>query len=245
MMFKKKTGLALLLFIVIVIFSVWSEYNITNHLRSMVGIKEGYDEDVPSCGYNEPVPTCSTSLIDDTTVYGYGYDDNFILKTEIVPPVCPACPSLINGHSHEEEVSGNTPILGTGPISQSSVVSSNEEVNNTSTSNITNTQIYNTNNNGNGTPEEDNASTMNQSENMTTKTNEQYEKEIQDLKAELNKLKQSNGSNGTDSCPPCPPCDRCPEPSFSCEKVINYRSPNVGNYLPLPVLNDFSSFDSQ
>ena len=91
-------------------------------------------------------------------------------------------------------MSGNTPILGTGPISQSSVVSSNEEVNNTSTSNITNTQIYNTNNNGNGTPEEDNASTMNQSENMTTKTNEQYEKEIQDLKAELNKLKQSNGS---------------------------------------------------
>ena len=248
MMFKKKTGLALLLFIVIVVFSVWSEYNITNHLRSMAGIKEGYDEDVPSCGYNEPVPTCSTSLIDDTTVYGYGYDDNYILKTEIVPPVCPACPSLINGHSHEEEVSGNTPILGTGPISQSSVVSSNEEVNNTSTSNITNTQIYNTNNNGNGTPEEeqlDNASTMNQSENMTTKTNEQYEKEIQDLKAELNKLKQSNGSNGTDSCPPCPPCDRCPEPSFSCEKVINYRSPNVGNYLPLPVLNDFSSFDSQ
>ncbi len=245
MMFKKKTGLALLLFIVIVVFSVWSEYNITNHFRSMVGIKEGYDEDVPSCGYNEPVPTCSTSLIDDSTVYGYGYDDNYILKTEIVPPVCPACPSLINGHSHEEEVSGNTPILGTGPISQSSVVSSNEEVNNTSTSNITNTQIYNTNNNGNGTPEEDNASTMNQSENMTTKTNEQYEKEIQDLKAELNKLKQSNGSNGTDSCPPCPPCDRCPEPSFSCEKVINYRSPNVGNYLPLPVLNDFSSFDSQ
>ena len=33
-----------------------------------------------------------------------------------------------------------------------------------------------------------------------------------------------------------------PEPAFECKKVPNYRSPYTQNYLPLPVLNDFSKF---
>jgi hypothetical protein len=44
-------------------------------------------------------------------------------------------------------------------------------------------------------------------------------------------------------CPACPPCARCPEPSFECKKVPNYNSMNE-DYLPQPVLNDFSSFGS-
>ena len=42
-------------------------------------------------------------------------------------------------------------------------------------------------------------------------------------------------------CQPCPPCARCPEPSFECKKVPNYSAAN-DQYLPRPVLNDFSSF---
>jgi len=42
-------------------------------------------------------------------------------------------------------------------------------------------------------------------------------------------------------CPACPPCGRCPEPSFECKKVPNYNAIN-DSYLPVPVLNDFSSF---
>jgi hypothetical protein len=42
-------------------------------------------------------------------------------------------------------------------------------------------------------------------------------------------------------CPPCPSCERCPEPAFECKKVPNYRSTN-DNYLPRPVLADFSQF---
>lgn len=42
-------------------------------------------------------------------------------------------------------------------------------------------------------------------------------------------------------CQPCPPCARCPEPSFECKKVPNYAA-NNDQYLPRPVLNDFSSF---
>jgi len=44
-----------------------------------------------------------------------------------------------------------------------------------------------------------------------------------------------------EKCPPCPACARCPEPSFECKKVPNYNA--IGSeYLPAPVLNDFSSF---
>lgn len=46
-------------------------------------------------------------------------------------------------------------------------------------------------------------------------------------------------------CPPCPPCERCPEPAFSCKKVPNYdvNTKEVNDqYLPKPVLTDFSDF---
>ena len=42
-------------------------------------------------------------------------------------------------------------------------------------------------------------------------------------------------------CQPCPSCERCPEPSFDCRKVPNYNATN-NQYLPIPVLNDFSGF---
>ena len=42
-------------------------------------------------------------------------------------------------------------------------------------------------------------------------------------------------------CQPCPPCSRCPEPAFDCKKVPNYKAFNQ-DYLPVPVLNDFSGF---
>ena len=44
-----------------------------------------------------------------------------------------------------------------------------------------------------------------------------------------------------EKCPPCPACARCPEPSFECKKVPNYSAIN-NDYLPSPVLNDFSTF---
>ena len=42
-------------------------------------------------------------------------------------------------------------------------------------------------------------------------------------------------------CPPCQPCGRCSEPSFECKKVPNYNAIDE-QYLPQPVLNDFSQF---
>jgi len=42
-------------------------------------------------------------------------------------------------------------------------------------------------------------------------------------------------------CPACPACARCPEPAFECKKVPNYNAID-NDYLPAPVLNDFSTF---
>jgi hypothetical protein len=42
-------------------------------------------------------------------------------------------------------------------------------------------------------------------------------------------------------CPPCPACARCPESAFECKKVPNYNAIDQ-QYLPQPVLNDFSQF---
>ena len=47
--------------------------------------------------------------------------------------------------------------------------------------------------------------------------------------------------NKAEKCPPCPACARCPEPSFECKKVPNYNAISE-EYLPQPILNDFSTF---
>ena len=50
------------------------------------------------------------------------------------------------------------------------------------------------------------------------------------------------GNCNTAPVPPCPPCERCPEPAFDCKKVPNYNSASMNQYLPQPVLADFSQF---
>lgn len=51
----------------------------------------------------------------------------------------------------------------------------------------------------------------------------------------------SNIISRQEKCPPCPACARCPEPAFECKKVPNYSAVN-SSYMPIPVLNDFSTF---
>jgi hypothetical protein len=51
----------------------------------------------------------------------------------------------------------------------------------------------------------------------------------------------SNELKDEAKCPACPACARCPEPAFDCKKVPNYSAIN-SSYLPMPVLNDFSTF---
>jgi hypothetical protein len=52
----------------------------------------------------------------------------------------------------------------------------------------------------------------------------------------------STGCNKPSPVPPCPPCERCPEPAFDCKRVPNYNSQAINQYIPQPVLADFSQF---
>jgi hypothetical protein len=52
----------------------------------------------------------------------------------------------------------------------------------------------------------------------------------------------SSSTSSSEKCPPCPSCARCPEPAFECKKVPNYNSAGSSQYLPMPVVSDFSSF---
>ena len=52
---------------------------------------------------------------------------------------------------------------------------------------------------------------------------------------------ESNSDGDVSKCPPCPACARCPEPAFDCKKVPNYKAFST-DYLPMPVLSDFSTF---
>jgi hypothetical protein len=42
-------------------------------------------------------------------------------------------------------------------------------------------------------------------------------------------------------CPPCPACKRCPEPVVECKRVVNYNAAGASN-LPVPMIADFSKF---
>lgn len=276
MFFKDKPLLVVLLLVIIIGFSITSSVNAQEdflHSSIIEGMtNSNEDDDLPPCT-NDLAPTCSSTVQDTAaSVNGSYYDEDYILKTMIVPPVCPVCPSVINQHSHDGQVNSENERVGGSELQ-------NTETNITNISNITNSSRTENNeilnedfgiseensilrrqndrlqdrldetNNSNNNRSSNGNNNSNGNGNGNTQTNlmlQQYENTINELRGEINNLQQSSSSNGRDngSCPPCPSCERCPEPAFSCEKVINYRSPSVGQYLPMPVLGDFSTFNN-
>jgi polyhydroxyalkanoate synthesis regulator phasin len=221
-------------------------------------------EDVPLCS-NSNVPGCY-SVVMDSSIWDNTEDlgDDYILKTEIVPPVCPACPSVINQHSHDVEVVNEA--SGEALAKPNSEYEESNITNITNQENIINQNVENVDTTVAEASTLDNELSQNQSNNnqplqqnqkgsLQTATSGQdtitesmlssYEKTINELRGQIKELQQTNtprAKTENGECPPCPAPARCPEPAFSCQKVINYRSPSAGQYLPMPVLNDFSTF---
>ena len=247
MLFKQKPLLVVLLLFIIFTFaflaSVRSE-------PSYHKIREGMD--VPVCSNNK-APGCYATVMDESIwdENRFGDSDDYLLKTEVVPPVCPACPSVINQHSHDGVVGSENQILAGSNYNETNITNINNEENvvNENNENVETEVVVQeaaqeeteTNNSQQGQGQG-----QNNQQQISDSLLKQYEKTINDLRGEISNLKQSNGnnSNGNNNgeCAPCPAPMRCPEPAFSCQKVINYRSPSVGQYLPMPVLNDFSTF---
>ena len=204
----KNKYILLLLFVVVILFSLLGSFS------------EGFDD--------MPVPLCK-----DKECSG----DDYILKSQVVPPVCPACPGFLGTDDSDEKGSpiDDTPTKD-NIVSEKVIEKEKEKTNKNKESRFNFKQ----------TIEETKNSIPNMFEKDINDNNKgifgsrMNQKDINEYVNEISKLKELKGNNG--NCPPCPACERCPEPSFDCKKVPNYRSTSVGNYLPMPVLNDFSSF---
>jgi len=228
----KNKYILLLLFAVVVLFSLLGSFS------------EGFDD--------MPVPLCK-----DKECSG----DDYILKSQVVPPVCPACPGFLGTDDSDEKGSPIDDTSTKDNIVSEKVIEKGSPIDDTSTKdNIVSEKVIekekektNKNKESKFNFKQTIEETKNSIPNMFEKENDgvkgifesrmnqkdinEYDSEISKLKERLKELKGNNGN-----CPPCPACERCPEPSFDCKKVPNYRSSSVGNYLPMPVLNDFSGF---
>lgn len=229
MFFKKKFMTAFILLIIIISFSflynkpkldvIYTNYYKKNLFTGQDELYEGFDDTVPKC-------------YDSVEHNPYRYQNNdYVLKTELISPVCPACPSYVDAHGHSKvpkkgEVEEN--IIKDVEINNDTKIKNTEIDNKQTNTNINNDYTYNIKNSD------------------ESKKLDKKNKKIKLLKEQLDAIKKSNSkseSNANGDCPACPPCERCPEPTVTCERVVNYRSPSVGKYLPMPVLNDFSTFD--
>ena len=240
MLFKSTLVEILLLLIVIIAFA-WigvHKQMVVSYNSDIIENMDSQDE-VPKCSGLPNVPDCHETVISDYDPYSY--DSKYILKTQVVPPVCPACPSVINNHEHGNNLyDGLVDENGVSVIQESTEINQEAQVSNSSNEEYTSvTNIENTTINNNG---EDKKDKNNNANNATIANNNILSDEI--LKRQKSFYDRGSPSENVSSqCPPCPACERCPEPAFTCEKVINYKSPSSKQYL-MPVLNDFSSFPS-
>lgn len=261
MFFKKKSLVAFILLMIIISFaflynksSLDSIYNdsLKEGNRCM---KEGFHDDEDTDENSEPssftdsVPHCYATIKD--LQYYKSPDSDYILKTKIVPPVCPSCPNFVSPHGHNNKDKDDLLDALEASIADNSTKSDNKttkesveesyknvELNEDVELNETNIENKETNTSINNT-------------NIFKTNNKKYNdmikmknKEIKLLNERLSALTSSKDSNlDKKDHPACPPCERCPEPAVTCERVVNYRSPNIGKFLPMPVLNDFSTFD--
>jgi len=200
---------------------------------------EGFEQ-VPGCGDGDTgAPACYATVRNDYNGFADIDKNDYILKTQIVTPVCPNSPytewddeefSTDKDDNHEEikqkransnffpfghfgrDISYNTaPEPDSKPSTQAEYKESLPLLNNQPIPDY-NLSIPKVN-----VPAEPASSN--------------------DKKSQPSNVENSN----SDSCPPCPACKRCPEPVVECKKVVNYKRAGIDN-LPVPMISDFSKF---
>uniref|UniRef100_A0AB39JC79 Uncharacterized protein n=1 Tax=Florenciella sp. virus SA2 TaxID=3240092 RepID=A0AB39JC79_9VIRU len=144
MFFKKHTFSILILLIVVLLFSCLELPLIVPYNHTIL---EGMDGEEGE-GDNHDVPKCHKKYDPDHDKDDpYYYDDEYILKTQIVPPVCPACPNLIGGHKHGVANHSDAEVIGVNQestkINQESTKINQEVTDINNITNIENTNITN------------------------------------------------------------------------------------------------------
>jgi len=223
--FNKLRVLAILLIGVTLIFAIMGSLQIRPAI-------EGFDSTVGCSG--EIVPECH-----DTVLKFAKYDednmDDYVLKTEIVVPTCPACPSF---EDKEWENGEWRPKYRDDEVNWDE---SNEYYNETTWESSKETNIVNETNINKTVALPEPVQTKTPPTTTPPPANVGLAGSATPMAAEPSSVSTPAAANNKDT-PPCPACERCPEPAFECKKVPNYRSQSMQNYMPLPILNDFSKF---
>jgi hypothetical protein len=226
-------------------------------LGTFKGLKENMEDvDVPQCysDFKSDVPCyadtdvlASNDTDSEHAKYSENKDDKYILKTKIIPPKGTSCPIEISSPA-SKYLNGITPDndSGTGAAGVGSTQIQNSSNSNSSITSSSSTNITNIGGSGESNKNTDSATPVAAESASSTPSPVSNDAIIQNTAA-LNEIKGSitqinQQKPKPETCPPCPACERCPEPAFDCKKVPNYRSPSIGQYLPMPILNDFSTF---
>ena len=184
----------LLLFSVVVLFSILGSFS------------EGFDD--------MAVPSCTTGECDD---------DDYMLKSQIVPPVCPACPPFIGSSTDTLTSTVTEETEKEKELTQKDSNYSYKQTTETQdqlSGNALNGNALNGNSlNGNSMNGLSGTNSLNNLFNTKLAHNEtnidEYKKEIDNLKEQLKELKTFDGV-----CPPCPACERCPEHHLIARKYL-------------------------
>ena len=192
------------------------------------------DEGAPSCdgedGTNSNVPGCYNTVRDHYNGFMSDFmTSDYILKTQMVTPVCPNNPVGEVGSEYGKDERIVTPEDDKNPTKtyaatteyDPKLVKADEKKN----SAFLDLSMFGTN--GTAT-----APAQEESKPDTSKT---YLLNASNAP----KAPETPASHG--SCPPCPACKRCPEPVVECKRVVNYNAAGVSN-LPVPMISDFSKF---
>jgi hypothetical protein len=194
------------------------------------------EEDAPSCdgegGTNSNVPGCYNTVRDHYNGFISDFmTSDYILKTQMVTPVCPNNPVGEVGSEYGKDERIVTPEDDKSPIKSYTAAKTDYDP-----------KLVKPDETKKSTPFLDmsmfassgTAPAQEESKPKTEPSNTYL------LNASAPKAPEPpDASRG--SCPPCPSCQRCPEPVVECKRVVNYNAAGVSN-LPVPMIADFSKF---
>ena len=198
---------------------------------------EGFQEQVPECSGGADTasaPACYATVKEDYNGFADVMKSDYILKTQIVTPVCPNSPYTEwndSANQGDNDVSSNFTPFNFGfnfDLSTNLTNQANDPAPNVAPSNQSDYT--------------ENAPIVNNQPipdyNLSIpKINAPAEPASKDDKTSQPSEVKSNN----DTCPPCPACKRCPEPVVECKKVVNYKQAG-SDRLPVPLITDFSKF---
>ena len=188
------------------------------------------DEDAPSCdgedGSSSNVPGCYNTVRDHYNGFISDFmTSDYILKTQMVTPVCPNNPVGEVGSEYGKDERIVTPEDDKSPTKSYTAAKTDYDpklVKPETKNSFLDMSMF--------------------ASNGTAPAQEESKPKTDDSKTYLlNPPKAPEPPASRGSCPPCPACQRCPEPVVECKRVVNYNAAGVSN-LPVPMIADFSKF---